>query len=184
MSYWCSVKPFLYARVRDVLWEHVRRVGGVHRICPLNNFNIFHCIIIKLSENVCWQNISAKFDNQPDPMKHFGVMALELAKIARINLVRSLTSIFFNGSSSNFVTLFVSIISWPSLITSQITWSTLELWPLNYPKLPKLTLSTLIFKYFFQWCIKLNDNVCWHNLSATFNNQPDLIKHFGVMALI
>ena len=33
------------------------------------------------------------------------------------------------------------------------------------------------------WCIKL-DNVCWHNLSATFNNQPDLIKHFRVMALI
>jgi len=58
-------------------------------ICPLNNFNSFHCIIIKLCENVCWQNISAKFNNQPDPMKHFGVLALELAKFAKINLVRS-----------------------------------------------------------------------------------------------
>ena len=32
--------------------------------------------------------ISAKFDDQLDPMKNFGVMALELAKI---NLVRSVT---------------------------------------------------------------------------------------------
>ena len=30
----------------------------------------FDSIIIKLCENVCWQTISAKFDNQPDPMKH------------------------------------------------------------------------------------------------------------------
>jgi len=35
-------------------------------------------------------------------MKHFGVMALELAKFAKINRVRSVTWIFFNGSSSNF----------------------------------------------------------------------------------
>ena len=32
-----------------------------------------------------------KFDSQPDPMKHFGVMALELSKMAKINLVRSVT---------------------------------------------------------------------------------------------
>ena len=56
--------------------------------------NNFHCIIMKLCENVCWQNISAKFDNQSDPIKHFGVMALELAKNSKINRVRS-------GSSSN-----------------------------------------------------------------------------------
>jgi len=31
--------------------------------------------------------ISAKLDNQPDPIKHFGVMVLELAKIAKIKLV-------------------------------------------------------------------------------------------------
>ena len=74
----------------------------------------FHCIIIKLCQNICWQNISAKFDNQPDPMKHFWVMVLELAKIDKINHVRSVTSICFNGSSSNFVTMFVGIISWPS----------------------------------------------------------------------
>ena len=40
--------------------------GGVQRICPLNNIKL-HCIIIKLCENVCWQNISTKFDNQSDP---------------------------------------------------------------------------------------------------------------------
>ena len=68
-----------------------RAAGGVQSICPLDNLNSFHCIIIKLYENVCWQNISAKFDNQPDPMKLFGVMALELAKIAKINRVCSVT---------------------------------------------------------------------------------------------
>ena len=60
-------------------------------VCSIT-FNSFHCIIIKLCEHVCWQNVSAKFDNQPDPMKHFGVMALELAKFAKIN--RSVTRIF------------------------------------------------------------------------------------------
>jgi len=50
----------------------------VQSICPFNNFNSFHCIIIKHCGNVCRQNISAKFDNQPDPMKHFGVMALDV----------------------------------------------------------------------------------------------------------
>jgi len=30
---------------------------------------------------------------QPDPMKHFAVMALELAKFAKINRVRSVTRI-------------------------------------------------------------------------------------------
>ena len=89
-----KIHSFLYAHVkkRDFLWENVRRAHGR---CPehflLNNFNSFHCIIIKLYENVCWQNISAKFDNQPDPIKHFGVMAIELSKIAKINRVRSVT---------------------------------------------------------------------------------------------
>ena len=77
--------------------------GGVQSICPLNNLNSFHCIIIKLCENVYWQNISAKFifqwiikklggnvcwlnplakfNNQPDPMKFSGVTALELTQI-------------------------------------------------------------------------------------------------------
>ena len=35
--------------------------------------------------------LSAKFDNQPDPMSHFGDMALELAKIAERNRGRSVT---------------------------------------------------------------------------------------------
>jgi len=46
--------------------------------------------------------------------------------------------------------LFVSIISWPSLITSQIPRSTLELWPLIYPKLSKLSLS---FRNHIYWII-------------------------------
>ena len=61
--------------------------AGVQSMCPLNSF---HCII-KLCENVCLQNISAKFDIQPDPLKDFGVMALELAKIAKNNVVCSVT---------------------------------------------------------------------------------------------
>ena len=120
MRYICMPQTHLYTPVwkkREVLWEHVRRRGQEH--CPLNNLNSFHCIIIKLSENVCWQNISAKFDNQPDPIKHLAVMALELSKFVKINLVCSVIWIFFNGSSSKFVTLFVGIISWPSSITSQ-----------------------------------------------------------------
>jgi len=35
----------------------------------------------------------AKFNNQPDPLKDLGVMALELAKIAKINLVCSVTAL-------------------------------------------------------------------------------------------
>ena len=69
---------------------HAAASGSVQSICPLNNLNSFHCIIIKLCENVCWQNISTKFDNQPDPIKHFGVMTLELTKIAKINCVSAL----------------------------------------------------------------------------------------------
>jgi len=65
--------------------------GGVHSIGSLNNLYSFDSMIINLCENVCWQNISAKFDNQPDPMKRFGVMALEFAKFAKINRVRSVT---------------------------------------------------------------------------------------------
>ena len=37
--------------------------------------NIFQWIII--GGNVCWLNPLAKFNNQPDPMKFSGVMALE-----------------------------------------------------------------------------------------------------------
>jgi len=61
--------------------------------------------------------------------------------------------------------------------------NTLELRPLNYPKLLKLTLSALYLELFSMdhhqtWWIKLSDNICLHNLSATFNNQPDLMTHF------
>ena len=81
---------------------------------------IFLRIIIKLCEHVCLQNISAKFDNQPYPIKHLGVMALELAKFAKINRVRV----------SNLVIIFVGTLSPPHSITSEISLSTLELWPL------------------------------------------------------
>jgi len=39
-------------------------------------------------------------------MKDFGVMALELAKIAKINIFCSATQMFFVGLSSNLVTMF------------------------------------------------------------------------------
>ena len=55
---------------------NLHAVQNVQSIYPLNSFNYFHCIIIKLCENVYWQNISAKFDNQPYLMKHFWVMVL------------------------------------------------------------------------------------------------------------
>jgi len=61
--------------------------GGIQSICPLNNFNSFH-YIINFVKMFVGKIISAKFDDQLDPMKNFGVMALELAKI---NLVRSVT---------------------------------------------------------------------------------------------
>ena len=51
----------------------------------------------------CLHNLLAKSNNQPDPMKQYRVIALELSKIAQINLVRSVTGIFFNESSSNLV---------------------------------------------------------------------------------
>ena len=88
---------YIYIHIFIRLFEKMGRImgtraaGGGQSICPLNNFNSLHCIIIKPCENVCWQNISAKFDNQPDPIKHFGVMALELAKFAKINRVHSVT---------------------------------------------------------------------------------------------
>ena len=126
---------------------------------PLNNLNSFHCIIIKLYENVCWQNISAKFDNQLDPIKLFGVMALELAKIAKINLSRSVTWIFFNESSLTFVKMFVGKISGPCVTTSRIPLSTLELWPLNYPNYqskPYPLCNLNIFQWIIIKCLTLS----------------------------
>ena len=75
-------RPF--KKTGRIMGTRRRAAGGVQSICPLSNLNSFDCIIIKLCENVCWQNILAKFDNQPDPIKHFGVMALELANIQTI----------------------------------------------------------------------------------------------------
>jgi len=66
----------------------------------------------------------AKSYNQPDAMKHFRDMALELSKIVKINLVHSV--IFFQWiiiklGVSNLVIMFVGIISPPHSITSQIS---------------------------------------------------------------
>ena len=89
---------FLYDRLKKTGRIMGTRAAGVQSIYPLNNLKSSHCIIIKLCENVSvdkisrpslitsqipksWQNISAKFDN---PLST-GVMALELAKIAKIN---------------------------------------------------------------------------------------------------
>ena len=76
---------FLYAllKKRNVLWEHMRWRAGRAFFRLMVNLNGFHCIIIKLCENICWQNISAKFNNQPEALKDVGVMALELAKNAQ-----------------------------------------------------------------------------------------------------
>ena len=59
---------------------------------------------IKLSDNVCWLNPLAKFNNQPDPMKFSGVMALELTQ----NLVRSITQIVFIVCGYNILPKFVN----------------------------------------------------------------------------
>ena len=40
---------------------------------PLSNSNSFDPIFTKLNENVDWHKMEAKFDNQPNPTKHFGV---------------------------------------------------------------------------------------------------------------
>ena len=61
-----------------------RAAGGFQSICPLNNFNSFRWVIIKLCDIVCWHNLLAKFNNQPNPLKDFVVMALELAKTVQI----------------------------------------------------------------------------------------------------
>ena len=57
--------------------------------------------------------------------------------------VRSLTETVFIRSSPNLFKMFVGILSRPSLITSQITHVTFELWTSNYQKIAKLALSTL-----------------------------------------
>ena len=101
--------------------------------------------------NVCWQNVSAKLDNQPDLMKHFGVMALELAKFVKINHVRSLTWIFFNGSSSNLVTLFENK---PHCLKS------LGIMALDLSKTVQIRLV-----------LKLYDNVCGYNILPKFVKQ-------------
>ena len=79
-------------------------------------FNIFQWIIIKLGGNVCWLNPLAKFNNQPDPMKFSGVMALELTQ----NLVRSLTQIVFIVCGYNILPKFVNQLIASSIQITQI----------------------------------------------------------------
>ena len=50
----------------------------------------FNCLFTRPFEKSIMQAASRVFV-QPDPMKHFGVMAHELSKIAKINLVHSVT---------------------------------------------------------------------------------------------
>ena len=67
-------------------------------MCPLCTLHIFQWIIIKLCENVCWLNESAKFDKQPDLMKHFGVVALIQPKLPKLTLC---TCTLNNSNSSH-----------------------------------------------------------------------------------
>jgi len=57
-----------------LIWPKVPKLT----LCTLF-FQYFQWIIIKLGGNVCWLNPLAKYNNQPDPMKFSGVMALELS---------------------------------------------------------------------------------------------------------
>ena len=72
---------------------------------------------IKLSDNVCWHNLLATFDNQPDLMKHFGVYnGPYLAEIVQINIV----DFYIFQWIIILMAMFVGLIPWPSSITSQI----------------------------------------------------------------
>jgi hypothetical protein len=61
-------------------------------------------------------------------------MALDLSKIGRLRLVRSLSQTVFIGSSPNFVKMFVVIISRPSSKTSLFAIGTTDLWPFDLSK--------------------------------------------------
>jgi hypothetical protein len=43
----------------------------------LSNLMSFHPIFTKLTENVHYHKMEAKFDNQQNPFRHYGVIALE-----------------------------------------------------------------------------------------------------------
>jgi len=50
-----ATEHFLYARLREKIGDIMgtRAVGSVQSICPINNFNSFQWIIIKLCDIVC-----------------------------------------------------------------------------------------------------------------------------------
>ena len=51
----------------------------------------FYRIFTKLVQHVFEHNVLAWFDNQPNRVRKFWFMAIELSKIAKINIVRSLS---------------------------------------------------------------------------------------------
>ena len=179
----------LYARLkkREVLWEHVRRAGSVQSICPLNNLNSFYCIIIKLCKNVCWQNISAKFDNQPEALWSYGPWIRQICQnkpspLCNLNIFQWI------------IIRLCDIVCWHNLFAKsnnqRYPMKHFRVLALEVSKIARINLVISVTCNFFSidhhqtWCMKLSDNVCWHYFSTTFNNQPDLMKHFGVMALI
>ena len=113
--------------------------------------NSFHQIFNKLAENVYIQDISVKFDIQQKFSRYFGIIALECWHWMKCKLILDLNSpaimvsaLFksnrFHQISPNLQKMFISRISWPSFITSDIDTCTSGLWPLNYVKLAKLIL--------------------------------------------
>lgn len=59
-------------------WVASRKRWHPGKRCRLNSYFFLYLIIMKLG--VCWHNLSAKFDNQPDHIKHVRIMALNLTK--------------------------------------------------------------------------------------------------------
>ena len=71
------------------------------------------------------------------------LFALELKKIAIFDFVYSLACTIFNQSALNLAKIYITIVSWMSLIMGVIGLERLELFALELEKLLHLTLFTL-----------------------------------------
>ena len=64
---------------------------------PLSNSNSLYPIFTKLYKNVYWHKMEAKFDNQLNPTRHFGVMALGILKNSDFVLISGSSIYLFFG---------------------------------------------------------------------------------------